>query len=136
VGTAAFSYSRTSAAEPVEIDVAFKQVLDRTSQQRIDANYLYRQEPGADGKFQFSTYHPANSGGYERLAIESRWKVTGAGRSDVLVSGGSLIAPATVNECWDQFFSSQFWRASYDPSQNYGNESIDCAFSPAEYSSL
>src|SRR5262249_25263759 len=133
MGTGAFSYSRLSASAPVEIDVTFTQVYDAVAQQRVNANYSYVQAPGADGMFQFSTYRRVNTS-VERLAIESRWKSTGAGRSDVIVAPGA--PPATINECWDQYFISQFQRVSYDPLQNYGNEATDCAFMPAEYPSL
>lgn len=134
MGTGAFSYSRLSPSAQVEIDVTFTQVYDDTTQQPVNALYKYVQAPGADGMFQFSTYRPIRSSSVERIAIESRWKATGAGRSDVIVAPGA--PPATINECWDQFFNSQFLRVSYDNSQNYGNEATDCAFVPAEYPSL
>jgi len=94
------------------------------------------ESPGGDGLFQFSTYQNTQAGGIERFAIESRWKNNGAGRSDVIVTGGALSQPATINECWDQFFNSQFLQVSYDPSQNYGVEATACVFIPAEYSPL
>lgn len=134
MGTGAFNYSRLSGTAPVQIDVTFTQVFDQTSQQRVNANYSYVQIPRGDGMFQFSSYRRASSGsGFERLAIESRWKPSGAGRSDVIVTPGA--PPPTINECWDEFFSSRYLSVSYDPAQNYGNVA-DCAFAPAEYSSL
>jgi hypothetical protein len=137
VGTAAFSYSRMTATDRVEIDVTFTQVWDWNTNPptKEDANYKYVQTPGADGLFQFSTYRATSTGAIQRMAIESRWNNSGAGRSDVIVTGGSLTQPATVNECWDQFFKSQYLNVSYDPSQDYGSES-SCAFIPAEYSPL
>jgi hypothetical protein len=133
VGTGAFTYSRTQSNAQVEIDVTFTQVMDQLTHQRFDANYRYTAAPNADGKFEFSTYRKNDSGPAERLAIESRWKTTGAGRSDVIVSSSGTVSPApTISECWDQFFTSEFLRVSYDHSQNYGSESA-CAFSPAEY---
>lgn len=134
VGTGAFSYSRTSAAAPVEINVTFTQVRDLISQQLINVNYKYVQAPAADGMFQFSTYQRNSSGNLQRLAIESRWKQTGAGRSDVVLNPGS--PPPTINECWDSLFTSQYLHVSYDASQNYGVEASDCVFATAEYSTL
>jgi hypothetical protein len=135
VGSALFSYSRLSNAAQVHIAVTFTQVMDAQTHQRIDADYLYDSTPGGDGQFQFSIYKPTQSG-IQRLAIESRWKNNGAGRSDVIVTGGGMSQPATVNECWDQFFASQFLSVSYDPLQNYGVEATDCVFTSAEYSPL
>jgi hypothetical protein len=134
VGSATFSYSRLTATSPVEVDVTFRQIWDSISNQRIDANYQYVAVPGGDGLFRFSTYR-INGGAIERLAIESRWKNTGAGRADVIVTGGTVGQPATVSECWDATFISQFLQVSYDPTQNYGSES-SCAFIPAEFSPL
>jgi len=136
VGTARFTYDRMTPTAQVTIDVTFTQVLDSATNRRIDANYHYASTPGGDGLFQFSTYQNTQAGGIERFAIESRWKNNGAGRSDVIVTGGALSQPATINECWDQFFNSQFLQVSYDPSQDYGVEATACVFIPAEYSPL
>ena len=54
------------------------------------------------------------------------------------LSGGDVPNPpgqATANECWDTNFLSQYLNVSYDPTQNYGQESV-CAFTPAQYSTL
>ncbi len=135
VGTAEFTYSRLSPVSQVEIGVTFTQVLDLATQQRINARYSYVSAPGGDGMFRFSTFNNQGST-MVRASIESRWKNTGAGRSDVqYTSNPAPSSPATVNECWDQLFRSLYFHNSNDPSQNYGKET-DCAFSPAEYSPL
>ena len=136
MGSARFTYDRMTATAQVTIDVTFTQVWDSGTNRRIDANYHYASTPGGDGLFQFSTYQNTQAGGIQRFAIESRWKNNGAGRSDVIVTGGALTQPATINECWDQFFNSQYLQVSYDPSQDYGVEATACVFIPAEYSPL
>jgi len=136
VGTGEFTYSRLSPASQVEIDVTFTQVLDRLTGLRVNATYSYVSVPGGDGMFRFSTFN--NPGAINlRLSIESRWKNNGAGRADVeyLIPNPTPIATATANECWNEFFLSVYFHETQDPSQDYGKET-DCAFSPAEYSSL
>ncbi|HEX4804213.1 MAG TPA: hypothetical protein VFV14_11915 [Myxococcaceae bacterium] len=136
VGTGEFTYSRLSPVSPVEIDVTFTQVLDRTTLQRVNATYRYVSAPGGDGMFQFSTFN--NPGATMiRLSIESRWKNNGAGRADVeyIIGNPTPATAETANECWDELFLSQYFHSSQDPSQDYGKES-NCAFSPAEYSPL
>jgi hypothetical protein len=128
-GSADFTYSRATATSQVDIKVVFTGAWDDDAKRHFDATYEYRAIPGADGRFRFSTFR-SNNGTVERLAIESRWKTTGAGRSDVIVTG---LLPGTVNECWDQNFKSTYQQVSYDPSKNYGTESTDCAFIGAEY---
>jgi hypothetical protein len=137
VGTGEFTYSRLSPVSQVEIDVTLTQVLDRTTLQRVNVKYSYVQTPGGDGMFRFSTFNQPGAIAIIRLSIESRWKNNGAGRADVeyLIPNPTPAAPATANECWNELFMSVYFHYSQDPSQDYGKES-DCAFSPAEYSTL
>lgn len=140
VGTAAFQYSRPSATDPASVQVTFTNVLDQSSGQKINANYSYVANPGNGGVFQFSEDKDfiAGPNGDEHLDVESRWLESGAGRADVKLSGGDVPNPpgdATANECWDTNFASQYMNASWDATQDYGQESV-CAFIPAQYSTL
>jgi hypothetical protein len=88
--------------------------------------------------FRFSTFSQPGAIAMIRLSIESRWKNNGAGRADVqyiLPTSPMPVVPATANECWDEFFLSQYFHDSQNPSQDYGKET-SCVFSPAEYSPL
>ncbi|HME91115.1 MAG TPA: hypothetical protein VKE49_06810 [Myxococcaceae bacterium] len=135
VGTGEFTYSRLSPVSQVEIRVTFTQVRDASTGQRVNATYSYVSVPGGEGMFRFSTFNNQSTT-MIRASIESRWKNTGAGRSDVqYISNPTPSTAATVNECWNDLFLSVYLHNSADPSQNYGKES-DCAFSPAEYSPL
>jgi len=80
----------------------------------------------------------SGSAAKETLTIKSRWLESGAGRSDVELTGGDLgEESATANECWDTSFASRYLRASYAlPQVRYGIEASDCAFTTADYSSL
>ena len=75
----------------------------------------------------------------ETMSIRSRWQESGAGRSDVMLTGGDLAtvpAPATASECWDSNFLSVYMTNSYgDATKLWGAESM-CAFTPAMYSAL
>jgi hypothetical protein len=139
VGTAAVSYSRLEPGANVTIDVDFTQIRNEAGQ-LVDASYRFLRMPGQGGEFQFSVDKDEvnSSPVLEHLSIKSRWSSTGAGRSDVRVTGGDASSPATANECWDSSFASQYLAASWtsDPAYNYGNEATGCAFPTAEYSNL
>lgn len=135
MGKGDFTYSRTSPTSQVEISVNLTQVLDASTGQRVDVKYHYVSAPGGDGMFQFSTY--SNPGAaLVRASIESRWKSTGAGRSDVMyVDPAHSPNVPTANECWDERFASVYFHSSTGSPPDYGNAAA-CVFSQAEYSSL
>jgi hypothetical protein len=140
VGQAAVTYSRMAApAAEITINVDFTQIRNDAGN-LVDASYRFLRRPGQGGEFQFSTDKDQvnTSTALEHLAIKSRWMSTGAGRSDVIASGGDLSSPATASECWDSAFTSQYMVTSWssDPATNYGSEATGCAFPSAEYSNL
>ncbi|MBZ4333167.1 hypothetical protein NR800_02405 [Corallococcus interemptor] len=143
LGTADIRYARASATSQVTVDADFHQVRDEEDAgQRVDAKYHFQASPTAGGDFDFVTYKNIDLGDLtrlkkEKLSIKSRWTASGAGRSDVKVSGGDLMGEATVNECWDAHFLSTYFRVSLDPRQGYGEEGTSCGgFTAAAYSSL
>ncbi len=134
VGTVAFTYSHAAAADPVKIDAVFTQVKDSDSGQLVDVDYKFKADPGQGGSFEFKmTKDIAPGTALETASVKSRWQETGAGRSDMKVSGGDLPAMATANECWDSNFTSRFMALSYSATGGWGAVS-DCAFNTAEYS--
>ena len=142
VGKADFTYARPSFATTMTIGVVFTGIKDDKTGEIFNAVYQYAATPGAGGDFQYAAHQDALPGpgptgsAKELLTIHSRWLETGAGRSDVMISGGDAPATApTVNECWDVNFMSTFRNTSYDPAQTWGLET-SCVFSPAAYSSL
>jgi hypothetical protein len=144
VGRFTVKYSRLDDKSTATVDAGFRQVRDEKTGERVDADYRYAASPGQGGQFDFKLkqdwYKPSGSTStaLETLTIKSRWLETGAGRSDVKLSGGDLgQEEATASECWDTTFASQYLRASYTvPQVRYGTEATDCAFTPAVYSSL
>ena len=103
-GKACCGYSCPSPTAQVEIGVTFTQIRDDETGMLVDATYAYAETPGAGGSFQFSVIKDAiaTSAALETVSVRSRWLQTGAGRSDVKLTGGGLVAPqATANEGWD-----------------------------------
>jgi hypothetical protein len=145
VGQVAFQYSRTSPTATVTINVNFTGVQDhcdpancQTSGQIFDAVYAYGATPGSGGDLQYADAknYVATTSAKETLEIHSRWMETGAGRTDMQLSGGDLGSTVqTSNECWDANFRSVYSNTTYDPSLDWGAET-SCAFATAAYASL
>jgi hypothetical protein len=142
VGTAAIRYSRLDAQAVATVEADFRNVKDdERPGTRVSADYRYKETPGAGGEFDFGLNknfdtEPARSA-IERLTIKSRWAQSGAGRADVKITGGDYqIAAATVSECWDANFASQFLLASWVTIPVYGDVSACGSFNVALYSSL
>ncbi|MES1210633.1 MAG: hypothetical protein ABUS79_32245, partial [Pseudomonadota bacterium] len=149
VGKVAFQYSRLSPTAAVTIDVTFTGVQDhcdpltcKTSGQIFDAVYAYSATPGSGGDLQYAdakNYVPTSSAN-ETLSIHSRWLETGAGRTDMQVTGGDLgVTVNTSSECWDSNFASVYSFASYDPSNpmvDWGAEANCGAFPAAAFITL
>ena len=139
VGTAAFTYSRLSPTSDVSIGVVFTQVKDDDTGMLIDALYDYVASPGNGGSFDFKVTkdYVATSPALEQMTVRSRWLETGAGRSDVMLSGGDLGATqATANECWSAAFTSVFMTNSYGDADKMWGAETSCAFPTAMYSAL
>jgi hypothetical protein len=67
----------------------------------------------------------------EDISVESRWRSTGAGRSDIELAGGDLPAeadPVTAVECWGTDFARVFYADSVDFAPSEGSEA-ECAYS-------
>lgn len=142
VGKLDVVYSRADGTSDTTVDVTFTQVWDQATGGLVDAAYKYAKHAAQGGWFEFSTNSNTdpNTSQIEHLAVKSRWNPDGAGRADVKATGGD-IAPneATANECWDSSFTSQYLTASWAPgvaAYNYGDESTDCVFTTADYSTL
>jgi hypothetical protein len=58
----------------------------------------------------------------------SRWLASGAGRADLVASGGSLPTGFVVHatECWDASFNRVFYTEDVDPTKSEGSVSA-CA---------
>ena len=66
----------------------------------------------------------------ENVSIGSRWRATGAGRSDISIAGGSLpenLPVVTATECWGEDFGRVFYQDSIDLSPAEGDPAL-CAY--------
>jgi hypothetical protein len=70
----------------------------------------------------------------EDIAIQSRWQQTGAGRSDIGISGGDVpvaFSPATAAECWGEDFTRVYYESSFEDPASSGDPTA-CAYSAPE----
>ena len=73
----------------------------------------------------------AGSTALEDVAVTSRWRATGAGRADVVIEGGDLVASgvdsASFVECWGTDFTRVYYSDSVGLKESEGEVSA-CAF--------
>lgn len=70
----------------------------------------------------------------EDVSIRSRWQRTGAGRSDIGISGGDVPAafsPATAAECWNDGFARVYYESSFEEPGSVGDPAA-CAYGAPE----
>jgi hypothetical protein len=142
VGTVDIRYERPDAQAVAKVEADFRNVKDdERPGTKVNADYRYTETPGAGGEFDFALAKnfdtDPNRPAIERLTIKSRWAQSGAGRADVKITGGDfIVASATVSECWDANFLSQYLEANWPLAPNYGAVSACGSLSTALYSSL
>jgi hypothetical protein len=71
-------------------------------------------------------------GKYEDIVLHSRWDKTGAGRSDVQLSGGSLSQLVKASECWSSAFTRSYYTDSATTQPTEGTPSA-CVFTEAQF---
>ncbi len=132
-GTVAVQYARDTSANLV-VMASFQGVVDQSTGQLVDANYGFAQQAGADGDFEFVlTKDFDGKGQLETLAVKSRWQQDGAGRSDVLGSGGDLGSTQILaSECWDSNFKETYYQDNLNINPTQGSASA-CVFATADY---
>lgn len=115
-GTGKIAIRWDNASEPRSVEVAFDKWADKHAEQTIDALYRFREAGDGSGTFEFLVNGDLDGGrdpmklAKEKLGIVSRWLASGAGRSDVVVTGGDLpIAELHAQECWDDTFTRTFF---------------------------
>jgi hypothetical protein len=129
-GAIAFVYDDT--ADPRTVQVHFGDFVSGSAGSTpLNATYQYAEHPDTSGSFQFglrTNFDNDPNNILEDVALMSRWLASGAGRADLVASGGSLPAGFVVHatECWDASFSRVFYVEDVDPTKNEGNASA-CA---------
>jgi hypothetical protein len=106
-----------NVGDPRNLEVAFKDFSDAAGMMPRDALYRYAQQPDGSGNFEFVTLQDMDGDGAtkEVVAVVSRWQASGSGRSDAVITGGSL-ADLTVHaaECWDGSFAETYYHDNID----------------------
>ena len=101
----------------------------------INATYVYEQSFEGEGMMDLtiqSDLAPSEEGELETWLIRSRWQADGAGRSDVVVSGGDLgDFTAYVSGCWDSAFERVYYTDNY--SDLTEGDEADCVYLEASY---
>lgn len=134
-GTADITYDTTT--QPQKLAIAFSDFrsCDEEEDGEYSADYYYDRMADGSGNFQFNTVGDIQAGtrspvALEDLVIRSRWNATGAGRSDIKISGGDLqlegAAAVSASECWDSNFAVTFAETDpqlADPDHRAGEES-------------
>jgi hypothetical protein len=139
VGTASYTYSHVAPGTVVDITAQFRQVKDdERPGKRVDADYAFVQNPGAEGRMDFIYNVPADATSAGGVAkVRSRWQWSGAGRSDVTMTPTDLALVYQVSECWDEHYASTYKSVplSTSAADNWGSPAT-CVFPTAEFSSL
>lgn len=123
VGTAVVVYDTTLAEGRREVDVTFEDFANTANgDEPTAATYHYGENGDASGDFEFSFNGDLHANDaeskplIETFTIKSRWVGTGAGRSDVVISGGEVpsdlethlpqsnATSVQATECWDDNF--------------------------------
>lgn len=101
---------------PRTVEVKFLDFADRRGGEPLNAVFRYSEDPATAGSFEFvvrgdvvAGLHPTKPAAAES-ALRSRWLRSGAGRSDVVITGGDLPwASVRATECWNDAFQRVFY---------------------------
>jgi hypothetical protein len=129
--TGAIAFVHDNTADPRTVDVHFGNFLPQPGSTPLTATYHYAEHPDTSGSFQYqlqTNFDNDPAGILEDAVVMSRWLASGAGRADLVVSGGSLPAGFIVHasECWDANFGRVFYTEDVDPTKTEGSAS-NCA---------
>ena len=113
------------------LDMAISTVENRDGVETpVDFEYTYDEAADRSGDMTLQAHADCEDAGpaAEDALIHSRWQNTGAGRSDIRLSGGDMgAAAATASQCWNTSVRTVYETFSLDATVEAGNEA-DCAF--------
>ena len=99
----------------------------------VDALYAYDQEHSGPGQMDLAWLADIDGEGTdEAWIVRSRWTPEGEGRSDAVLTGGSLGGlTALASECWDTSFAEVWYQNNVgDPERG---DAAACAYAEASY---
>ncbi len=156
VGTAIVLYDTTLADGRREVDVSFDNFANtNNNDEPTIATYHYGENGDDSGDFEFSfngdlhANDPEPKPLIETFTINSRWIGTGAGRSDVVISGGEVpgdletylpesdATSVKATECWDDNFGLSYADTApeelRDAVRPLTGDASACPFAEADY---
>src|SRR5258706_59172 len=104
--TGAMAFVHDNTADPRTVEVHFGSFLDgKPGSRPLNAHYRYAEHADRSGNFAFTAradFDHDPDGILEDVALTSRWSSSGAGRADLVATGGSLPVGFVVHatECW------------------------------------
>lgn len=126
-GRAQYAYEREAAGD-LDVGAQFRGIKDGQTGALVDFDYRYVQQVVGVGSLDFALHKDLQGSGLtERFEVRSRWRADGAGRADARVSEGDLPTEVIAGQCWDDAFTSIWWRDSVAFQPTYGDEG-QCAF--------
>jgi hypothetical protein len=101
-GEGVLSLTYDLETEPATLHIDWEGLAGHT------VSYDYSEGRDGSGTFDFVNFEDTDDAGtaFETLEISSKWKASGAGRSDAHISGGDLgAARHQVTECWNTSYA-------------------------------
>jgi hypothetical protein len=115
-----------NTADPRTVTVHFGDFVPKPGSTPLNAQYDYAEHADHAGNFTYELFinfdsDPQNV--LEDAKFSSRWLGSGAGRTDLVVAGGSLPAGFVVHasECWDASFGRVYYTENVDPTKTEGD---------------
>jgi hypothetical protein len=126
-GTTKITFDLTKL--PATIDVELRPVATQGS---LDINVSH--EAAGAGLIDIkgtTDIDPSKATKLEDVHLISEWNSTGAGRGDVVMSGGDLPLTVNASECWSSAFARTYYKdtVNYEPASG---DSASCAFSASQ----
>jgi hypothetical protein len=131
-GTAEIAYdleNRDGTQATLSIQIDTVEEIDG-GERPVTLQYAYGENADGSGDLQFQLHGDLDDDGsqVEDALIRSRWLTDGAGRADVMASGGDLGSETvTASECWDSTFRRTYYSDSNEWLPTEGDPN-DCAF--------
>jgi hypothetical protein len=128
-GTLAVTYDLERRPYTITMDAEKLAPTPGGGQANQTFHYAYSEDQDGAGSLLFSQFADTDDPGsaWETVQYTSRWKATGAGRTDIRASGGDLAALVTATECW----SASYLRTYYADSAGWlptEGSSTSCPF--------
>jgi len=114
-GQASVTYDLEHVPATVTVDAEHLAPMPDGSQAEQTFHYQYSVNADGSGELSFMQFGDTDDPGtaWETTTYDSKWLATGAGRTDISVTGGDVgSAVVTATECWDVSFEQTYFTVS------------------------